>query len=140
MTYFAWLDDYSVGDAVLDSQHQKLIALMNDLYALLQEPEANLNADRVETIFGGLAAYIVEHVSYEEQRMADMGYPADKLAAHRQEHNDLVKKVRHYQAKVQAGERDGLKELLPYLYGDWLINHICQKDRDYTPYLEKPAP
>ena len=138
MTYFAWLDDYTVGDAVLDGQHRKLIDLMNAVYALLQEPEAARDQRRIENIFSGLAAYIVEHFSYEEERMAAMGYPADKLAAHRQEHNGLVKHVRGYQAKVLAGEQEGLKELLPYLYGEWLIHHICEQDRDYTPYL-KPA-
>jgi hemerythrin len=139
MTYFVWKPDYSVGDATLDAQHQQLIQVMNELYELLHEPEAGQSDGRVEFIFGGLADYIVKHFAYEEQRMFDAGYPDDKLAAHRHEHNELVKHVRGYHAKVIEGDRDGLKELLPYLYGEWLIHHICQQDQEYMPYLQAKA-
>lgn len=139
MTYFAWLPDYSVGDATLDAQHQELIKLMNELHALLHEPADAQNEGRIETIFSGLAAYIVKHFAYEEQRIAAAGYPEEKLAAHRHEHDALVKQVRQYQTKVLAGEHESLKDLLPYLYGEWLIHHICQRDRDYMPYLAAQA-
>lgn len=139
MTYFAWLAEYSVGDATLDAQHQELIKLMNELHTLLHEPAVAQSDERIETIFGGLAAYIVHHFAYEEQRIASAGYPEEKLAAHRHEHDALVKQVRQYQRRVLAGEHQILKELLPYLYGEWLINHICQRDRDYMPYLAAQA-
>lgn len=139
MTYFTWKQDYSVGDATLDSQHQQMIQVMNDLYALLHEPEAAQSEGRVEFIFGGLADYVVRHFAYEEQRLRDAGYPEDKLAAHRHEHSALLNHVRGYHAKVSEGDRDALKELLPYLYGEWLIHHICQHDQEYVPYLQAQA-
>jgi hemerythrin len=136
MTYFSWKSDYSVGDATLDAQHQQLIAVMNELYELLHEPVEAQSDGRVEFIFGSLADYIAKHFAYEEQRMLESGYPEDQLAAHRHEHNELIKHVRQYHAKVSEGDREGLKELLPYLYGEWLIHHICQRDQNYMPYLE----
>lgn len=139
MTYFAWKEDYSVGDATLDAQHRQLVDVMNELYELLHEPEERQSEGRVEFIFAGLADYIVKHFAYEEQRMIDAGYPEDKLAEHRHEHDELVKHVRRYHAKVSEGDLTGLKELLPYLYGEWLIHHICQQDREYMPYLQAKA-
>lgn len=139
MTYFAWLAEYSVGNATLDAQHQELIKLMNELHTLLHEPADGQSEGRIETIFSGLAAYIVTHFAYEEQRIAAAGYPEEKLAAHRHEHDALVKQVRQYQGRVLAGEHEILKDLLPYLYGEWLIHHICQQDRDYMPYLAAQA-
>lgn len=135
MTHFVWNDEYSVGDATLDAQHQELIRLMSELHALLQTPQA-ADEQQAERIFEGLAAYIVHHFAYEEQRMADAGYPVDKLAAHRAEHQALIRHVQDYHARVSAGDLDGLRDLLPYLYGEWLIHHICQNDQDYTSYLQ----
>lgn len=136
MEYFTWKAEYSVGDQALDAQHKELIRIMNDLYVLVNDPARAEQSDQVELIFGKLAQYIVTHFSYEEQRMADAHFPYEKLAAHRAEHHDLIIKVRRYQADVMAGDREGLKELLPYLYGEWLIHHICEQDMEYRPFME----
>ena len=135
MAHFEWKPEYSVEDATLDGQHQELIRIMNELYELLQEPEAQQVEGRVEFIFGSLADYIVTHFAYEEQRMIDARYPYEKLVTHKAEHHELVKKVRRYHANVMEGNRDGLKELMPYLYGEWLVHHICEQDRDYKPFM-----
>ena len=62
--------------------------------------------------------------------------PFDKLAAHRAEHQALIRHVQDYHARVASGDLEGLRDLLPYLYGEWLIHHICQNDQDYTSYLQ----
>lgn len=136
MTHFVWMQEYSVGDATLDAQHQELIRLMSELHALLQTPGAT-DARQAEKIFDGLAAYIVRHFAYEEQRMGDAGYPVDKLATHRAEHSALIRQVQEYHARVATGDLDGLRELLPFLYGEWLIQHICENDQDYIGYLQQ---
>lgn len=135
MEHFAWKAEYSVGDEALDNQHKELIGIMNDLYELLQEPDAAQQDGRIEFIFGSLADYIVTHFAYEEQRMLDARYPYDQLVTHRAEHHELIKKVRRYHANVMEGNRAGLKELMPYLYGEWLVHHICEQDMQYKPYL-----
>lgn len=136
MAHFDWKPEYSVGDETLDAQHQELIRIMNELYDLLLEPEALQIEGRIEFIFGGLADYIATHFAYEEQRMVDARYPYEKLVAHRVEHHELIKKVRRYHADVVEGDREGLKELMPYLYGEWLVHHICQQDMDYKPFMD----
>lgn len=136
MEMFVWKDEFSVGDATIDKQHRELIALMNDLYELICLPEAERGAGMIDHLFGGLAEYIYTHFAYEEQRMVDARYPAGKLAAHREEHNKIVRQIRQFHAKVTEGDHEALKDLLPYLYGDWLIHHICETDMDYRPYLD----
>lgn len=139
MEHFAWKSEYSVGDETLDKQHQELIRIMNELYSLLQEPPEARNEGRVEFIFGGLADYIATHFAYEEQRMVEARYPYEKLVAHRAEHHELIKKVRRYHLAVMDGNQVGLMELMPYLYNDWLVHHICEQDMDYRPYLSGQA-
>jgi hemerythrin len=136
MDHFTWKDEYSVGDEALDKQHQELIRIMNDLYGLLNDDEGAQHEGQVEFIFGNLAGYIVSHFAYEEQRMIDARFPYEQLVNHRAEHHELIKKVRRYHLKVLEGNREGLKELLPYLYGEWLIHHICEQDMAYRPFLD----
>lgn len=132
---FVWKDEYSVGDATIDRQHQELIGLMNELYDLLSLPVEEQGEGVVDHLFGGLAEYIYTHFAYEEQRMVDARYPEDKLAQHRDEHNGIVKKIRRFHIEVSEGNREALQELLPFLYGDWLIHHICESDMGYREYL-----
>lgn len=136
MEHFAWKPEYSVGDEVLDKQHMELIRIMNELQEILHEPEEAQIDGRVEFIFGGLAEYIATHFSYEEQRMVDARYPYEKLVTHRSEHHELIKKVRRHHLAVSEGQRADLRELMPYLYNEWLVHHICTQDMDYKPYLE----
>jgi hemerythrin len=135
MEHFAWKEEYSVGDDVLDNQHKELIRIMNVLYELLQNPTEAKELN-VESVFDRLANYIAIHFAYEENRIQAAQYPLDKLIAHRAEHDALIKRVRGLQAEVCEGRTDSLKDLLPYLYGEWLINHICHHDMDYRAYLE----
>ncbi len=135
MDSFTWKPEYSVGDAALDGQHRGLIGIMNRLRTLLQSPALAEAGGEVEAVFDDLARYIAEHFAYEELRMADAGYPLERLAEHRHEHDELVRHVRSFHAEVAEGRYDGLQALLPYLYGEWLIHHICTSDMDYRPYL-----
>lgn len=139
MEMFVWKDEFSVGDATIDRQHQHLIALMNELYHLLCLPDADRAPGMVDHLFGGLAEYIYTHFAYEEQRMVDARFPPDRLAAHREEHNKIVRRIREFHIESNEGNHEALKELLPYLYGDWLIVHICEDDMEYKPYLAKAA-
>ena len=132
---FVWKDEYSVGDATIDRQHRDLIGLMNELYDLLSLPVSEQGEGMVDHLFGGLAEYIYTHFAYEEQRMVDARYPENLLAQHRGEHNAIVKKIRHFHIEVAEGNHDALQELLPFLYGDWLIHHICESDMGYREYL-----
>lgn len=138
MNHFEWKPEYSVGDEALDNQHKELIRIMNDVYELLHDPEDAQSEGRIEFIFGSLADYIVTHFAYEEQRMVDARYPYENLVAHRAEHHELIKKVRRFHANVMEGNFEGLKELMPYLYGEWLVHHICEQDMAYKPYLAAP--
>lgn len=131
---FAWQDEYSVQDDTLDAQHRRLLEVINALADAVARgrdghPQA---ADR---LFAELARYVVDHFSYEEQRMADAGYPDDLLLAHRQAHDGLVRQVQALQGQVERGDI-GLGDVLPFLYGDWLIAHICTLDHDYVRYLQ----
>lgn len=134
MNQATWKAEYSVGDRVIDAQHQQLIATMNQLAELIdgQQPKT----EDAARIFGALAIYVMDHFSYEEARLAEADYPAAELARHKATHIDLMRQIRDFQRRVNNGDTAALHDLLPFLTGTWLTEHICDTDRRYVPYLK----
>lgn len=134
MTTFEWKPDYSVGHAEIDAQHQRLLAILNDLSSQLHgtDPPADRDA---QAIFDRLAGYVTDHFAFEEQLMADSGYPHERLAAHVREHDFMLGKVQQFEQLFEDGDAGSLTQVMLFLYGDWLIHHICGTDRDYAPWL-----
>lgn len=137
MSHFKWNADYSVGDETIDQQHKQLLAILNDLVDEIERTEETTSAD-ARKIFDRLAAYVTEHFEYEERLIAAAGFPETSLAEHRKEHNVLLQKVQDFEHVFDNGAHTALVEMMPFLYGDWLIHHICGTDKDYAPYLATP--
>lgn len=134
--YFAWdAELYSVGDAIIDAQHQRLLAVLNRLYDLIHAPDRDALGADTSALMGELTRFIVEHFSYEEQRLQESDYPLDLLERHRAEHDGFVKKIQGFEQRLQDADPKVLDDMLPYLYGDWLLHHICGMDMGYRDYL-----
>lgn len=135
MASFEWKAEYSVNDDTIDGQHRELIAILNELAAQLGRGAA-ADRDAARALFDHLARYVTEHFAYEEGRMAAAGYPEDRIAAHRVEHNKFLRQVQDFEQVFEGGDPAVLEQMMPFLYGEWLIHHICGTDRDYVPYLD----
>lgn len=133
---FAWDDSYSVGDTDLDAQHLKIVGILNELYALLQETTLAPRGEPVQRLFQNLTQHIVSHFAFEEEMLVRVGYPDVLIAQHRKEHDSFIDHIRRFHQALESGDRRALEEMLPYLYGPWLINHICGTDHQYIPYLK----
>lgn len=134
MTHFHWEPEYAIGHAEVDRQHRQIISILNQLYSLLSTRSVDHQAE-TEQVFDELAAYVSTHFAYEEELMLAVGYPADDIAEHKLTHNSLLAKVQVIAAAHRDGDATALSELLPFLYGNWLIEHICGTDRLYAGYL-----
>ena len=120
----------SVGVSMFDTEHKKLIDLVNELHDGIQAGKA---PDSLAKVLAGLITYTATHFKHEEEFFAKTGYPAS--ADHKKEHDDLTKQVLDIQAKVAAGATGMLSlEVLAFLK-KWLINHIQGSDKKYGPHL-----
>lgn len=137
MNHATWKAEYSVGDRVIDAQHQQLIATMNQLAELIDGEQPKI--EDAARIFGALAIYVMDHFTYEEKRLAEAAYPAADLARHKETHAELTRQIRAFQRRVNNGDTAALRDLLPFLTGTWLTEHICDTDRRYVPFLKDPA-
>ncbi len=130
MPLMTWNEKMSVGVAVIDAEHKKLVGMLNDLYDGVQAGKA---AEALGKVLDGLISYTAAHFRHEEELFAKTGYPA--ATAHKKEHDDLTRQVLDVQAKYKAGISGTLSlEVMTFLK-NWLVTHIQGSDRSYGPHL-----
>lgn len=65
--------------------------------------------------------------------MAARGYP--ELASHQRVHAALRQQILDFQTRHEAGTLALTGEVLDFLRRGWLVGHICNVDKRYTPIL-----
>jgi hemerythrin len=133
MPYLSWKDEYSVGEPLMDSQHQKWIGYINELMRAIEEQRSR---DEQEEILENLVIYTRYHFASEERMMNRLGF--EGLAEHRAVHDRMTRRVRDMQADVLAGRQVLDCDLLT-LMQDWLVEHIMGDDRQYAILIARRA-
>ena len=132
MPLMQWTEKLSVGVNELDAEHQRLVAMLNDLYDAAQ---AGKGKDALGPILDGLITYTQNHFAHEERFMTQHKYPG--FAQHKGEHEALAKQVLDVQAKYKAGAGAALSmEVLNFLK-NWLTKHIQGTDKQYGPFFNE---
>ncbi|MEI8393548.1 MAG: bacteriohemerythrin [Rhodospirillaceae bacterium] len=130
MSLMSWNEKMSVGVVAFDTEHKKLVEMLNQLFDAVQ---AGKGRDVLGEILDKLIEYTKSHFAYEERIMGQNAYP--DLEAHKKEHEELTRKVIDIQKKYHSGATVTLSmEVLTFLK-DWLLKHIQGTDKKYTPYL-----
>jgi hemerythrin len=111
-------------------QHQRLFEIINALYAAIESGETR---QAVEQALQSLIDYTRSHFAAEEALMLRGGYP--EFPEHKKMHDQLLDKVNEYSLRLNLGENNLAADVLPFLIGDWLMEHITVTDRKYTPFL-----
>lgn len=124
-----WDDALSVGVGEVDSQHQVLIGLLNQLH---EGRTAGKGNDALAKILGELATYTVEHFTFEERLLEEHGYP--ELPGHKESHRKLTQKVFDFKGAFEAGQGTLSADLFLFLRS-WLNGHIRGSDRQYGRFL-----
>jgi hemerythrin len=130
MPLMAWTEKLSVGVGVLDADHKRLVAMVNDLYDAVQ---AGHGKETLGRILNELVEYTKGHFAREEKFFAQTVYPA--AAAHKQEHDALTRQVLDVQQKYATGASATLSIDVLHFLKNWLINHIQGSDQKYRPHL-----
>jgi hemerythrin-like metal-binding protein len=131
MALVKWSDSLSVQDEELDSQHQHLIELLNQLYDAMRSGQGS---DVLGTTLEELVDYTKEHFRSEEALCERADYP--DLEKHREQHRRLVAQVSDLQDKFQNGSILLSVEVLQFLQ-KWVTEHIVQSDSQYAPYIKR---
>ncbi|WP_305044822.1 bacteriohemerythrin [Geoalkalibacter sp.] len=126
-----WSDDLSVGIAHIDRQHQKLVEMVNQMFAAMKSGQGDA---MLGDILAQLVDYTQKHFFEEERLMKSHQFP--DFEEHKAAHAHLVGQVADFQQKFKAGKVSVSSDLFNFLKG-WLINHIQGTDKNYGPFLNQ---
>lgn len=119
----AWSADLDVGNPMIDSDHRRLVGLVNQLAEALAAGEA---AAELGTILDNLVTFTMAHFAREERLMQRIGYP--DLAAHKSQHDGLLSDLAKLQRSFHRGEI-ALSERSSAFLCEWLLRHIHTCDK-----------
>lgn len=131
MALINWSDSMSVRVAEVDKQHQKLIALINELHDAMR---AKKGKEVLGKVIDGLIHYTKTHFSYEEKYFDQFNYP--ETTTHKKEHNGFVKKVVDFKQGFDDGRTFLSIEITTFLK-DWLLKHIQGTDKRYSSFFNE---
>jgi hemerythrin len=126
MELLRWSDKYSVNVQEIDSQHHKLIDLINELYTAMMEKKTK---EALLGILDGLVKYTIYHFQTEERYFVEFDYPDTN--EHVKEHQEFVKKVSDFTVSYTAGKATISMEILAFLR-EWVVKHILGSDKRYS--------
>lgn len=123
----AWSPALSVGHAVLDAQHEKLLLLCNRLFG----STGDMNKGDFLALLNDLAALIHEHFETEESILRESGYP--HFNAHQAEHDALRGRLTDLLYEAIYDRFDTAD--LPQLARDLVLNHVRDYDLAFKGFL-----
>ncbi len=128
---FPWLAEYSVGIAAIDGQHQRLVAMINELHQALL---ARRSREVMGAILSQLVDYTELHFTFEESLMARYDYPGHQ--SHQEAHEQMRAKVLALRDDHQAGRAVISLAVMAFLK-DWLSGHILGTDHLYKDFFQQ---
>lgn len=126
-----WSKDLAVGHPIIDSDHQMLINIANDV-AYAHESGAGFEA--VNRALKRLAQYVEMQFKREEALFLASRYPHKDR--HQQNHRNIEKLICDFQ--VDYAQDPVRVNVAPFLdfFKDWLLWHIDKLDRGYAPHVQ----
>ncbi len=129
MALFEWNKSLSVNVAEIDRQHQKLVALINELTDDMQQGKSR---ELIGGIIADLEDYARYHFATEEKYFDQLNYPF--APTHKMEHNNFVAKVAAFKKKYQNGSLIVSIEMMNFLK-DWVLDHLKGSDQRYSKFF-----
>ncbi len=130
MAFMTWKDEFAVNIREGDTQHKKLLELLNRLFDAMKVGQGK---EVLGITLKELVDYTVYHFGTEEKLFQQFGYP--EYAKHKEEHDDLTKKALELKAAFDSGKQTITIEVMTFLK-NWLNVHILQEDKKFGPYLQ----
>jgi hemerythrin-like metal-binding protein len=130
MPFMEWKKDYSVGVAIFDDEHKKLIAIINQLHEAFV---TGVDKGALQAISDNLVEYTLMHFRHEEMYFDDWAYP--EAAEHVTAHTKLRQQVFEYRKLIMEKNVEDLAQQMAQFLRDWLLQHIMVDDRKYGTFL-----
>lgn len=133
MAIFDWDETFATGNALIDTEHQRLFAFAGSLERAIHEDDAELV---VGPFLSDLIQYTETHFRHEETLMREIDYP--DIAAHQKIHDDLRSRARVLEESLGYGKSTITTELMAFVK-EMLLRHIAEEDRRIADHARKRA-
>lgn len=128
MEKIIWLSKYNIGIETIDSEHQYLVSLINEII----EKRKEMNLEEIKRIFIELKRYAHIHFYNEEKLMEEINYP--KIEGHKAQHRVFVEELDKIEKELMLENKYVSFEIMIFL-SKWFINHIQLMDKDFSSYI-----
>jgi hemerythrin len=124
-----WNPAYSMGNDLLDGQHQAILAQCNALADCMADagPQSDQN---FQATFNAVMTQAAEHFSTEEALLTQCGYPL--LEEHKNEHDEF-----DYLANEIITTENFEKIELQRFLALWWVGHIVGSGKKYRAFLDR---
>ena len=129
MSLLRWKDEYLTQIEEIDTQHQRLIDLINGIYDLMRSGRGD---EAIVEALGEVIDFARFHFSTEEKLMVATEYPGSN--EHFGEHERLLDQIMELRRSVQDG-RTVLSMNEMYFLKDWLLSHFQGPDKGLAQHL-----
>jgi hemerythrin len=127
MDLVKWKKEYSIGVPKIDSQHKKIIGIVNQAMGL-QFSDQNNNKE-VEEVLDNLRNYFKEHFRTEEEYMLAHQYAGYELQ--RKEHSQFIDRLCEAEKEQYMNGRVTSINIFNFIW-DWFSHHIIVLDKQIT--------
>lgn len=131
MDIINWNKSFETGHPIVDGQHKKLFAMVNQLHTAIEEKHTKLVlSDTIEN----LSDYVATHFKTEEELMLLHKFP--NYVQHKKLHEDLKEQAFKLIKLFSLGKVD-LSATISKFLSDWLQNHILENDIKMIGWLKQ---
>lgn len=129
-----WREQLSVGNDLIDADHQRLIDIIN----LADHSLRTVNRVELITALDQLFKYAQVHFVLEEKIATAVSYPeVDRMHT---SHQELLKGLSHITREIGPQWDAAAAEHFGKFLREWLINHVIKEDMLMKPYLKAFSP
>lgn len=132
MALIEWRDEFTIGIASVDYEHQGMIRMINKLH---EELAGDASRDAVIDMLGDIHNLISAHFALEEKEMVEMGY--GEFDSHKDDHERLLDEIRDIMDEVEDGTAEGYEADLGRRLEAWFGEHFKTADSRLHHFLEQ---
>lgn len=123
MPLIDWKDEFKIGIASVDFEHQALIGLINELHARLRHAAGETP---VSDFLGDIHTAIAAHFALEERVMRERNY--DQYREHKADHEHLLDELRDIMDEYEVGAMADYETALAERLREWFGRHFREMD------------
>ena len=131
MARILWNDSFLINYRDIDSQHKRLVDMINDLDDAMRQGKGK---EALAKILTGLVVYTRTHFETEEKYLTELDYPG--LREQKREHAGFVMKISDFKNDFQSGQLGLSIKVMDFL-SNWITHHIKHLDKQYAAWIHE---